>query len=189
MSARVLNISRNIWRQTGKSRFLPRHSSILWHRKDGVSYESRHHFSILILFLGKVMLFPMGNSSNISSQNHPLLQVLMLSYKTQICKECKENPVLIATDCEDQRSQKSHIRALLIYSVFKGPSPLLPLLSAIPPPMHFFCLCLVIFQMHFMDHPTPTTHTQPSFCLHGPLWFLIVYKSHMYVCFLHLPCA
>lgn len=65
----------------------------------------------------------------------------------------------------------------------------MPLLSAIPPPMCFACLCLVIFQTHFMDHPTPQTHTQPSFCLHGPLRFLIVYKSHICVCFLHLPFA
>ena len=71
------------------------------------------------------MLFPMGNGPSISSQNHALLQVLMLPYKTQICKDHKENPVLIATDCEDQTSQKSHIRALLIYSVFGGLLPLL----------------------------------------------------------------
>jgi hypothetical protein len=127
MAARAPNISRNIRRQTDEGTFLPRHSSILWHRKDGVSYMSRHHFSILIPFIGKVTLFPMGNSSGISSQNHTLLQILMLPYKTQICKEHKENPVLIATDCDDQTSQESHIRALLLCSVFEGLSPLLPL--------------------------------------------------------------
>lgn len=60
----------------------------------------------------------MGNGSSISSQNQALLQVLMLPYKTQICKEHKENPVLIATDGEEQTSQEPQIRAFLICSLF-----------------------------------------------------------------------
>lgn len=136
--------------------------SILWHRKDRVSYRSRHCFSILILFIVKVTLFPLINGSSISSQNHALLQVLILPYKTQICKEHKKNPVLIATDHENQTSQKSHIRALLICSVSGGTIISFASFKNVPALLCFSHLCLVTSQIHFIEHPIPQlTHSPP----------------------------
>lgn len=125
------------------------------------------------------MLFPMGNGSSISSQNHALLQVLMLPYKTRIWKEREENPVLIATDGEEQTSQESQIRAFLSAHYLGGLSPPLPLLNAAPFPMCFSCLCPLTFEICFMEHPIPLTCSQPSFCFHGLLQFFKVYESHV----------
>lgn len=113
----------------------------------------------------------------------------MLPYNTQICKEHKENPVLIATDCEDQTriSQEFQIRASLICLLFSGTVTSFATFKAAPPSMDF-CLCLVTFQIHFMEHPIPLTRTQSSFCFHSPLRFLKVYKLHMYASYTsHLP--
>lgn len=122
----------------------------------------------------------MGNGSSVSSQNHALLQVLMLPYKTQICKERKENPILIATDGEERTSQDPQIRAFLLCSLFgwtvtsfasfkcsSASNVLLPSLPTDLPDL-------------FHGAPNSPHSLTPSFCFYSLLQFLKGYESHVY---------